>query len=649
GAGRGLSHLRWVDQGPVPRWGARPVRPGAPAGLDGRGRNRGAPRTGARFPRRPRRPPMSGSYRLAVDTGGTFSDFVVLDEQSGALRVFKVPSTPDDPGRAVLEGIASLTVSGVAASAVQFFVHGTTVGTNALLEEKGARAGLVITQGFRGVYEVQEQAREYGPQLFDLLFEKPRLLIPQSRTFEVRERVAANGEVDEPLDPASVEQAVSGLEREGVQSVAICLLFSFANPEHERRVAEAIAARHPEWMVTASSELLPQIREYYRLSTTAINAYLAPKLAEYLRRLDDGLDGAGVATPRCYVMQSNGGSATLSSAAKRAVATILSGPAGGVVAAAEVGKLAGSTNVISFDMGGTSCDVALIEGGRPRHQTRSAIGGRHIAVPSLDIHTVSAGGGTLAWVDGQGRLHVGPESAGARPGPAAYGLGGDTPTVTDCDLVLGYLNADNFLGGAVKLDRAAAAAAVEAKIARPMGVDLARAAAGVVQLVDVKMGEAVKAISTQRGYDLREFALVAFGGAGPVHASHIAMELGIPTVIAPPNPGVASALGLLMCPVRHDYVLSRLQPLLECSPAQIADHFAGLRQRALAELDAEGFGPQQLRLEPVLDLRYAGQGYELGVPLSWPEIEAADFGLWRSRFDLVHEQTYGHAAPEQPL
>jgi N-methylhydantoinase A len=586
------------------------------------------------------------SYRLAVDTGGTFSDFVLLDEATGALRVFKVPSTPDDPGRAVLQGVQG---SGLAASDIDFFVHGTTVGTNALLEEKGARAGLIITKGFRAVYEVQEQAREYGPILFDLLFEKPHLLVPQSRTFEVAERIGSKGEIDQELDDASVEAAIDGLEREGVQSVAICLLFSFANPEHERRIVQAIERRHPAWMVSASSELLPQIREYYRLSTTAINAYLAPKLADYLRQLDSGLKQAGVDTPRAYVMQSNGGSATLAGAAKRAVATIMSGPAGGVVAGAEVGRLAGSPNVITFDMGGTSCDVALIEGGVLRHETRSAIGRRHIAVPSLDIHTVSAGGGTLAWVDYQGALHVGPQSAGARPGPVAYGLGGETPTVTDCDLVLGYLNPRNFLGGELALDVDAARQAIEERIARPLGLDVLRAAAGVVALVDVKMGEAVKAISTQRGYDLRDFALVAFGGAGPVHAAHIALELGIPRVIAPPNPGVASALGLLMSPVRHDYVVSRLGRLLHTTPVEVRAGFAGLEESAVRDLEAEGFDPESRHLEYLLDLRYAGQGYEIGVPLTRAEIETSDFGMWRERFDRLHEQAFGHAAPHQPV
>lgn len=588
-------------------------------------------------------------YRLAVDTGGTFSDFVLLDQQSGDFRVFKVSSTPEDPGKAVLEGLENIARGGVPASAVNFFVHGTTVCTNALLEEKGARAGLVITEGFRGVYEVQEQAREYGPVLFDLFFEKPSLLIPQSRTFEVKERVGAGGEVDEPLDEASVEAAIEGLEREGVNSVAICLLFSFANPAHESRIAEKIKERHPEWMVTASCDLLPQIREYYRLSTTAINAFIGPRLLDYLSRLGGSLSDSGLSTPQTYVMQSNGGAATFPAATERGVTTILSGPAGGVVAGVEIGRLAQLPNVITFDMGGTSCDVSLAEGGDPQRAMRSIVDGRHIAVPSLDIHTVSAGGGTLAWVDEQGGLHVGPQSAGAAPGPVAYGRGGETPTVTDCDLVLGYLNPASFLGGGMALDVEAARRAVEEKIARPLGIDVYRAAEGVVQIVNVKMGEAVKAISTQRGYDLRDFALVPFGGAGPVHGSQIALDLGIGTVVVPLSPGVASALGLLMCPVRHDYVVSRLRLLSECTPEEVEGSFAPLEERATAELAAEGFGPGKRYLEYLIDLRYAGQGYEISIPVPGSRFATEELASLRNHFDQVHEQRYGHAAPTQPV
>lgn len=587
-------------------------------------------------------------FRLAVDTGGTFTDLVVQDASSGDLRIYKVPSTPSDPGQAVLEGVRRIIADGVPANQVEFFIHGTTVGTNALLEDKTARAGLVITLGFRGVYEVQEQAREYGPVLFDLLFERPRLLVPQSRTFEVGERIAADGSVLLDLDQASVDAAIDGLEQAEVQSVAVCLLFAYANPEHERCVARAIRARHPEWLVTASADLLPQIREYYRLSTTVINAAVAPRLAEYLGQLEPSLRERGLTTPRMYVMQSSGGAATFPAARERGVATLLSGPAGGVVAGIEIGRAAGSPNVITFDMGGTSCDVSLAEAGQAQHTTRSAIGGRHIALAALDIHTVSAGGGTLAWVDERGGLHVGPQSAGAVPGPVAYGRGGRTPTVTDCDLVLGYLSPD-FLGGEMRLDREAAWQAIEERIARPLGIDVLRAAEGVVQLVNVKMEEAIKAISTQRGYDLGAFALVAFGGAGPVHASRIALEMNIPRVILPPSPGAASALGLLMCPVRHDYVLTRLRRLADCTPADVAEHLAALEAQAVSDLTAEGFAAEQRRVELQLDLRYAGQGYELSVPVPRPLLALAEVVELRQRFDALHEHLYGHAAPSQPV
>jgi N-methylhydantoinase A len=471
------------------------------------------------------------------------------------------------------------------------------------------------------------------------MFERPRLLVPPSRTVEVDERIGPDGSVLRPLGP--LEPAIESLEQQQVESVAICLLFAFANPEHEQRLAEAMRARHPEWLVTASSDLLPQIREYYRLSTTVINAYIAPKLADYLGRLESGLRAAGVQTPQMYVMQSSGGAATFPAARERGVATLLSGPAGGVVAGIEIGRLAGAPNVITFDMGGTSCDVSLAEDGRAQRTTRSSIGGRHIALSALDIHTVSAGGGTLAWVDERGGLHVGPQSAGAEPGPVAYGRGGRTPTVTDCNLVLGYLNAA-FLGGEMVLDRDAAWQAIEERLARPLGIDTLRAAAGVVELVNVKMEEAIKAISTQRGYDLGAFALVAFGGAGPVHAAQIALDLNIPRVIAPPAPGAASALGLLMSPVRHDYVLTRLGPLADCTP----DPFLELERQALRDLEAEGFSAARRQLTYLIDLRYEHQGYELSVPVPWPALLVADL---RERFDALHEHLYGHAAPDQPV
>src|SRR5262244_1221768 len=406
-------------------------------------------------------------YRVTVDTGGTFSDFVYLNEETGEVTISKVPSTPDDPSRAILEGIEALIHKGVRPTDISYFCHGTTVGTNALLEAKGVRTGLLVTEGFRAIYPVGEQARPYGAALFDVMFDKPVVLVPQSRTGEVKERIDFRGKVLRQLDEGALRETVRVLKSERIESLAVCLLFSFLHPEHEARVREIIAQEMPDCSISLSSDVVPQIREYYRLSTTVINAYLQPILARYIAQLDRRLSAAGLATRQKYIMQSNGGMATFAAAARKAVTTVLSGPAGGVTAGVYACRMTGLKNIITFDMGGTSCDVALIKDGEPFVASRGKIEGRDIAVPMMDINTVSAGGGTIAQVDRFGVLEVGPQSAGAMPGPACYSRGGEAATITDCNLVLGYLSADNFLGGRMTLDRAKADAAV-ARVAEPL-------------------------------------------------------------------------------------------------------------------------------------------------------------------------------------
>jgi len=588
-------------------------------------------------------------YRLTVDTGGTFSDFVLLDEETGRHRVLKVPSTPDDPGRAILDGLDVLEQQDVSPADIVFFCHGTTVATNALLEEKGARVGLVVTQGFRGIYETQEQSRPYGPAVFDLAYTKPPLLAPGRRTAEVVERIGSDGEVRIGLDESSVEQVVARFEREGVESVAVCLLFSFMNDAHERRVKERLTEVHPEWRVSTSSELLPQIREYFRLSTVVINAYVSPILGRYVEKLERELDERKVAVQSRFTMQSNGGSSPFTSTSGRAVGTILSGPAGGVTAGSALSRATGDRNIITFDMGGTSCDVALIQDGEPVITDRSKIDGRDIAIPMLDITTVSAGGGTISRVDEHGALHVGPESAGAVPGPACYQRGGTVPTVTDCNVVLGYLNPVSLLGGAMSLDQQLAETAVREHVADRLGMDVRKAAEGIVKIVDVKMGEAVKSISTERGFDLREFALVPFGGAGPLHACRIAKDLGLARVVIPTTPGAFSALGLLMSDVKHDYLRSRLSDIADADPAEMTGLFGELRSQGEEQLRLEGFEPDQMTFRYYADLRYAGQGYENPVPLSELPTGAEDIARIRADFDRIHEQCHGHAAPGQPV
>ena len=588
-------------------------------------------------------------YRVTVDTGGTFSDFVFFNEETGEISITKVSSTPKEPFQAVLNGVQELLDQGVAAKNISFFCHGTTVGTNTLLEGKGAKTGLLVTAGFRGIYEVMEQTRGYGPATYDLFFEKPKLLALPYYTEEIPERVDFRGEVLKAIDIESTLQAVRSLKKKGVESVAACLLFSFLNPSHELKIKEIMEKEFPEASLSLSCEVLPQIREFYRMSTTVINAYIAPVVGRYLARLEGHLREMGVTTPKLYIMQSNGGVSTFQGSAKKAAATVLSGPAGGVIASLGISQRAGIKNIITFDMCGTSCDVALISDGNPVITTQGRINQRPISLPMLDIHTVSAGGGTIARIDTVGGLQVGPDSAGADPGPISYDHGGQEVTITDANLVLGVLNPDKFLGGKMKLNKPKAERLLQEKIARPLGLDLLEAADGILKIINVKMEEAIKAVSSQRGYDIRDFTLVAFGGGGPMHAGKIALDLGISSLLIPFAPGVTSALGLLMSDVKHDYVRSKLVALKEIDLEEVNRLFAQLIEQARADLRSEGFKDNEMALQASLDLRYAGQGYELTVPSPMPPLKATDLDLMRRRFDSQHEQAHGHKAESEPV
>ena len=592
--------------------------------------------------------PMA-KYRVTVDTGGTFSDFVFFNEETGEISITKLPSTPREPFQAVLNGVKELLERGVAAGDVSFFCHGTTVGTNALLEEKGAKTGLLVTLGFRGIYEVMEQTRGYGPATYDLFFEKPRLLAPPFYTEEVPERVDFCGNALKPIDVEVARQAISRLKKKGVQSVAVCFLFSFLNPDHELKIKELFLAEFPEAQLSLSYEVLPQIREFYRMSTTIINAYIQPVMANYLGSLEKRMREMEITTPKLYIMQSNGGVSTFAGSAKKPVATVLSGPAGGVIASMGTCERVGVNNLITFDMGGTSCDVALIHQGNPVITTQGKINLRPIALPMLDIHTVSAGGGTIARLDAVGGLQVGPDSAGADPGPVCYDRGGENITITDANMVIGVLDPEHFLGGRMKLNKAKAQRLFEERIAKPLRMDLMEAAHGVLDIINVKMEEAIKAVSSQRGYDIRDFTLVAFGGGGPMHAGKMALDLGIPSVLIPLTPGVHSALGLLMSDVKHDYVRSKLVGLDDLDLEEINRMFGQLIDQAKADLHGEAFGDREIKMEPYLDLRYAGQGYELTVPCPMPPLTKHDLTLMRARFDTVHEQNSGHKAETEPV
>ena len=590
--------------------------------------------------------------RVAVDTGGTFTDFVVLDEVTGAIEVFKVSSTRGHEADGIVDGTAAyLERSGASAADIVFFSHGTTVGTNAILEEKGARVGLFVTAGFRGVYEVGEQSRPYGTTTYDVFFELPRPLVTPFLSAEVPERVLFDGSVLEAFDEPAARAAIATLLERGMESAAVCFLFSFRNPEHEGRLGALLEELAPHVSRSLSSDVAPQIREYYRMSTTIVNAYLNPLLERYIVALGQALDALGTSTRQRYIMRSNGGVATFDAAAQRSVQTILSGPAAGVVAASRT--IAGSqnfANVVTFDMGGTSTDVALIENGQPMRRMGGKVHGRDVLVPMLDIHTVAAGGGTLAWIDSAGELQVGPASAGADPGPAAYGRGGMQPTITDANVVLGLLSEDNALaGGTLRLDRACAERAIEREIAGPLGISVEAAARGIVEIINVKMQEAIKVVSSNRGFDLRDFHLLAFGGAGPLHAAAIARDLGMRGVLVPAFPGAFSALGLLLSDVRQDYVVSELAPVDRVAPERVTELLTRLRDEGARELCAQGFDEAVLAFEYRLDMRYVGQGYELTIGV--PELpgNARALAAVRARFDREHEKLTGHSAPNEPV
>ena len=590
-------------------------------------------------------------YRLGVDVGGTHTDLVLLDAAGGDILIEKVPSTPGNPALAVLDGLARFVARGIAPEAVGFFAHGTTITTNALLEMRGAKVGMLITAGYRAVQEVQSQARDGNP--FDYFFRRPEPIAPQSLTREIGGRIDHEGGELAPLDEEAVRRAARSLRAAGVESIAVCFLFSFMNPAHEAETRRILDEEFPEAAVSLSSVVLPRLREWPRMSTTLLNAYLEPVLARYIRDLSRGLDEAAVTTPQRFLMQSNGGVMPFSAAIAggKTVHTMLSGPAAGAQASAWLAPEEARAGLVTLDMGGTSCDIAFIEGGAPLEVTESEIGRRPIAVPTLDLTTISAGGGSIAWIDG-GLLAVGPRSAGSDPGPACYGKGGRDPTVTDADIVCGCLNPSHLLGGAQALDFDAAIEALERGIARPLGMDVRAAARGIRRVVDMRMADEVRVVAAKRGVDPHDFTLLPFGGAGAVHAAAVAGELGMRRILVPPRPGAFSALGLLCSDVVHDYVRSELRPLLRVSPDHAESVFAGLEARAAGELAAEGLDPGAARLQRELDLRYVGQGYELRVTLDGlgeSGLDDAAMAEARRRFDARHARIHGHAAGEKEV
>jgi N-methylhydantoinase A len=579
------------------------------------------------------------SHIVGVDTGGTFTDLVSIDTESGEVFLLKFPSNPENPDRSV---IGALEASKLKIGDVSRFVHGTTVSTNAILERKGSRVGLITTSGFEDVLEI---ARIDRAHLYDLSWTKPLPLVPRHRRFGVTGRMDHLGHELVPLDTEQVSRTIQELKKQGVEAIAVCFLHAYTNSVHEHQVREMIEAEWPEVTVSISSEVMNAIREFERTSTVVVDAYVKPIMSQYLSQLEHSLKDVGM---KCAlrVMQSSGGVMTSEDCGELPVHTLLSGPAGGVTAARNLASQYGYDNVITIDIGGTSADVALIRNGKPMLTTETEVDwGIPVQVPMIDIRTIGAGGGSIAWIDKGGRLKVGPESAGARPGPACFGHGGAEATVTDANLVLGYLSPGYYAGGTMSLAPEKAVAAIRDKVAAPLGYDVPTAARGMLNIINANMRDLIRQISVQQGYDPRDFSLMAFGGGGPVHAVAVARELGIRSVLVPTIPGVLSAFGLLLAAPRHDFVSSLPRVLHSLDQAE----FNGVLERMEAKgrdlLRRAGIETPPVT-EVSVDMRYERQNYTLNVALA--NIEHTSAAL-TAAFSRAYEQKYGYRMDDQPI
>ncbi|HUI15810.1 MAG TPA: hydantoinase/oxoprolinase family protein [Xanthobacteraceae bacterium] len=579
---------------------------------------------------------------VAIDIGGTFTDLVGFDDRAGRFVDAKSLTTPAN----LVQGIIDcLRKSGLTPSVIDELIHGSTIAINTLIERTGAKTGLVVTHGTRDVYII---GRGNRPEAYNLLFHRHRPLVPRHLTREVAERVLASGAVHEKLDRAGVEAAARALAAEGVEAVAVCFLHSYVNPDHERAAGEIIRAALPDAYLSLSHEILREYREFERTSTTVVNAYVGRKVGGYVRALKDKLEGIGF-RGNLSIMRSNGGVMTPEVAEQRPAAMMESGPVGGIIASARIGEKLGYDNVISFDMGGTTAKTSLIRGGEPTMAPGYYVGGyasgHPVMVPMVDVVEIGAGGGSIAWRDDIGALKVGPQSAGAEPGPICYRGGGTEPTITDANVVLGRLDPQNFLGGTMVLDADGARRGIEQKIAAPLGLTATQAAGAILEIAVNKMSLAVREVSVEKGYDPRDFVLVASGGAGPLHVLDIARELHIPTVIVPLFPSHFSALGMLLADERHDFIRTYYADLAELDFGDLA--------KVLDEMVAEAEHSLRHKRGAVrqthLDLRYAGQEFTLPVPVTPAQLKKADRHAIRTAFDRLYEQRYAHHSPEEPV
>lgn len=578
--------------------------------------------------------------RIAVDVGGTFTDVVVLGDNGDGLRHEKVETVPSDPARGVLSGFEK---AGASLESLDFFVHGTTLGINALLTRGGARVAIVTTKGFRDVYELGRTDRE---PMYDFKYRKPPTLVPRRYVFEVGERTNANGETLVPFDRASAGEAAKKIKELGCTAVAVCFLHSYADPKHELEMESVLNEECPDVFVTLSHRLSREYREYERTSTAVIDAYVKPITASYLERLESRLGDGGFGG-HFLLTRSGGGAMTVAAAKEQPVHLVLSGPAGGVIGATALGKILGRENLITIDMGGTSLDASLIAGGQPKVDSEQLFQTLPVSVPTIDIHTIGAGGGSIAWVDEGGHLQVGPKSAGAIPGPAFYGKGGESPTFSDAALAIGYLDPENFLGGDIEIDESLTRTAIEG-VAEQIGLSYEQTAAGILRISEAKIAGAVRVISVERGYDPRDFSILAYGGAGAFVAAKVARELSIPYVIVPPGSSTFSAFGMLMTDVITDFAQTAVTPLDGVSVDRANSIFDQLAESGSDALRADGIGEDSWAFLPSVEMRYQGQEHAINVPLGTHKISEDDLPGILEQFNALHRQTYGHAM-EDPV
>jgi N-methylhydantoinase A len=600
---------------------------------------------------------MSLYFRVGVDVGGTFTDAVLISEATGEIHIAKVLSTPKDPSIGFLTAVTQiLKKAGLTAENISYLVHGTTVATNALIEGKTPKTAFITTAGFRDMLEIARQVR---PSLYDLQFEKLRPLVPRNLCYEVRERLDASGKVLEELDEEGVREIGEQLAKEGIGSAAICFLHSYLNPAHEERSGELLAQRLPGLGISLSSHICPEFREYFRASTTVVNACIRPVVADYVRGIEERLKRQGMKA-ELLIMQSNGGVLTFNQAAEKPVYMVESGPAAGVIAANFVGGGLGHADIISFDMGGTTAKAGLIMKGRPKvtkeyevgAEARPGVGqsrgsGYPIRTPVIDLVEIGAGGGSIAWVDSGGVLRVGPQSAGADPGPICYAKGGKNPTITDANLVLGRINPRYFLGGEMELDAAAAEEGIRQKCAVPLGLSVVNAANGIIEIANSAMVNALRLTTVRRGYDPREFVMVAFGGAGPLHANRLCAEMQIPLLIIPVSPGTTSALGLLATDVKHDFSRTRIMKADRLDAEEINGIFAVMEREGRNLLTHEGIDPKDMSFLREIEMRYVGQSYELGLVCHNGSLTLEDLHQICDRFHPEHERVYGRGYPQE--